>query len=95
MSVTLKTSRKDSARIQAIAERAVREFSFDYVTVALDINACHCNGTPLDLEKLFKADAFNFLHDVVGINRHLDRDTGKLTRCFLPRCAAQREAVKV
>jgi hypothetical protein len=93
MSIILETSREESDRIHAIAERAVREFSLNYITVALDITACHCNGCPLDLKKLFQADAFDFLHDVVGINRSLDRDTGKLTGFFLPRCSAPEGAV--
>ena len=29
----------------------------------------------------------NMLHDVVGIAHHLDRKTGKLKDCFLPRFA--------
>lgn len=43
--------------------------------------------TPLDLEGLAKADDSNFAHDLFGIRRHLDRSTGKLTYCFLPRYA--------
>jgi hypothetical protein len=89
MSITLKTGRKDSDLIYSIAERGVREFQFNYITVALDLTACHCNGTPLNLERLLNADSFNFVHDVVGINRHLDRDTGKLTGFFLPRSSAK------
>ena len=54
----------------------------------MDLTACHANGTPLDLEKLRAADDFTLVHDVVGIARHLDRTTGQLTGCFLPRCAA-------
>lgn len=30
-----------------------------------------------------QADNFNFMHDVTGINVHLNHDTGK-QRCFLP-----------
>lgn len=53
----------------------------------LNVSACHCNGTPLKLEELLRADAGDFLHDVLGIRRHMDRDTGKLLNCFLPRYA--------
>lgn len=28
-------------------------------------------------------------HDIAGIMRHIDRNTGKLTRCFMPRCASR------
>jgi hypothetical protein len=28
---------------------------------------------------------FNFAHDIMGIHRHIDRNTGVLTECFSPR----------
>lgn len=46
------------------------------------------NGNPpLDFDRMAQADDFNVAHDVVGIYRHIDRETGKLTGCFLPRFA--------
>lgn len=51
----------------------------------MDVIAVHMNGRPLRLEALLAADDFNFAHDVFGIRRHLDRDTGELTQCFVPR----------
>jgi hypothetical protein len=54
----------------------------------MDITAIHCNGTPLRLADLAAADDFGFFHDVYGINRHIDRDTGTLTGFFLPRFCA-------
>jgi hypothetical protein len=53
--------------------------------IDMDIVATHCNGNPLRLQSLFVADDFNFLHDVSGIARHLNRDTGKLEGFFSPR----------
>ncbi|NHO33307.1 hypothetical protein GOB85_12520 [Acetobacter sp. LMG 1636] len=53
--------------------------------IEMDLIATHSNGCPLDLERLYEADDFNLLHDVIGIRRHLDRSTGKLTDHFLPR----------
>ena len=92
---------------QAIGERAVRAMpewaaerqrsqtmSADMpvaVAVEMDVIAVNANGCPLDLQKLLDADDFNFAHDVDGIYWHLDRNTGKLKDCFLPRCA-RREA---
>lgn len=78
--------------IQKIARRAVRLAkraggSYDLTDAQMDITATHANGTPLDLAKLAAFDDFNFAHDVFGIRGHIDRTTGKLTRCFLPRCA--------
>lgn len=46
------------------------------------------NGNPpVDLDALAEADDFNFAHDAYGISGHMDRATGKLTNCFLPRFA--------
>jgi hypothetical protein len=58
----------------------------------MDIAACHLNGTPLDLDRLLGFGDFDFVHDVFGIARYLDRTTGRLQNCFLPRSAQpQRE----
>jgi hypothetical protein len=51
----------------------------------MDIAATHASGNPLDLERLLAADDFNFAHDVFGICRHLDRETGELRNFFSPR----------
>lgn len=59
------------------------------IDTAMCITACHLNGCRLDLAKLLEADEFNFLHDVGGIVRHIDRETGKLRHHFLPRCAGR------
>lgn len=59
----------------------------DPLSIKMDINACHCNGCPLDLEKLLAFDDANFFHDLYGIRRHINRKTGQLEDCFLPRCA--------
>ena len=59
----------------------------DEVSVAMDIAATHMNGCPLRLEDVANADDFNFVHDVVGINNHIDRKTEMLDHRFLPRFA--------
>lgn len=53
----------------------------------LDIIACHCNGTPLALELLAAAPPADFLHDIQGIQKHINRTTGKLDPVFEPRFA--------
>jgi hypothetical protein len=53
----------------------------------MDLNACHCNGCPLNLRGLLEADESDLLHDLAGIRRHLDRRSGKLGDCFSPRYA--------
>lgn len=50
----------------------------------MDILATH-NAMPLDLSRLLAADDGEFAHDVFGIRRHLNRDTGQLEDCFVPR----------
>ena len=61
---------------------------------SLDVNCCHSNGNPLRLKELLEADDFNFAHDVFGIARHLNRDTGKLENHFLPRFSQPQKAKK-
>lgn len=51
----------------------------------MDITATHRNGTPLKLKELCDSDNVNFAHDVFGIMRNIDRTTGEITNCFLPR----------
>lgn len=73
-----------------IAKRAVEMAAkhgrtLDPIDVAMDITATHRNGNPLRLRDLLEADDFNFAHDVFGIERKLDRSTGKLVGGFLPR----------
>jgi hypothetical protein len=58
----------------------------DRITLTMDLTAVHLN-TPLDLQALLEADQFDFAHDVAGIQRHINRNTGKLGGCFLPRSA--------
>lgn len=77
-----------------IADRALDEVFYDHqemgvdkLEVMMDITATHCNGCRLKLDELSRTDKFNFAHDIAGIYRHLNRKTGKLEDCFLPRFA--------
>ncbi len=95
------TKRSEHALITAIADRALRmaaearpvwkglpsrgEFS-------MDITACHLNDVKLELADLLDADDSDFSHDVFGIRRNLDRQTGELQNCFLPRFNVREEA---
>lgn len=76
--------------IQKIAVRAVslyaqHEVRVEQRDVLMDISACHFGAQKLRLDDLLAADDLNFIHDVAGINRHLDRETGTLRDCFSPR----------
>ena len=58
--------------------------SYPRIIMVLDLAAV--NGyIGMDFEALLNADDFNFAHDIVGIRNHLDRETGRLGNCFLPR----------
>ena len=92
--VSFEVSREDSALIERITGRAVRLFAkhgqqIDGLSLMMDVTATHANGCPLKLAELADADDSNFAHDIGGIRRHLDRETGHLTGCFLPRFHAR------
>ena len=72
-------------RVEAIARRA--GFPFDAMGLRMDLLAVHNGGCPLDFERLAAADDGNLGHDVFGIVRHIDRETGALGGCFVPRHA--------
>ena len=78
----------DIDTINEITKRAVKaDPSFDTMCLNMDIIAAHIDS-PLKLSELLEADEFNFAHDVYGINRHIDRETGEMNNCFLPRYTA-------
>lgn len=86
-----KCSQKDNSALARVVARATLlandDPDFNKLEFEMDITAAHCNSTKLNLEKLLTFDDFNFLHDVLGIQRHLDRGTGKMMNCFVPRCS--------
>jgi hypothetical protein len=92
MTVTFEgMTKEDNAKIVNIVRRAsdiVREkklkATFDRMDTVMDISAVHLK-TPIDLDRLLEFDDFNLLHDVFGIIRHINRETGELKNCFLPK----------
>lgn len=97
--ISFDVSCSDAGIIKAISERAVEvafkyrpDSEFDFMSCQMDITATHANGNPLRLLDLLEADDFNFGHDVFGIERHLDRNTGKLMHGFSPRFLKRGEA---
>jgi len=85
-------TREDFEIIVKIAERYIQLVSemnikVDKMILIMDIQATHDNGCPLKLDELLKADDGNFAHDVTGIRVNINRQTGKLENCFLPRFA--------
>lgn len=74
------------AKILARCEQAGVTDPADRLRHDMNLSACIAQGCPLDLERM--ADwprMFDVGHDVIGIDRHIDRDTGTLQGHFLPR----------
>lgn len=85
-------TRANLADIRAI-NRVVRAASnvmpeLDMLATQMDLEACHTHGCRLDLDRMAEARDYDPIHDVAGIARHLDRETGELRDCFVPRFAA-------
>ena len=88
--ISWKISNSDFDLVVKIAERIesdIPNYPDKRQTIIMDLNACHSNGMPLQLAELLAADRFEFAHDILGIRRHIDRSTGKLQDCFVPRYA--------
>lgn len=87
-------SLEDKKLVTKIAVRAIEMYESIGVKTTKDTNleiymdvlACHCNGTPLDLERLLEAPEQTFVHDIVGIRDCINRRTGKIEKHFLPKC---------
>jgi hypothetical protein len=69
----------------AIAAKRPRRSKQDYM---MDMAAANAD-VPINLDGLLAASDFDFAHDVFGIEKHLNRETGQLTGCFCPRYAIQ------
>ena len=82
-----KTTGEEMRLMAKIADRANKlHICIDRMTITMDLEATHA-ACPLRLEELLAADRGDFFHDVTGINRWLNRETGELTHFFLPRFA--------
>jgi riboflavin transporter FmnP len=77
-----------------IAKRAQEEVftpagvSISTGTIMMDLELVHANFT-LDLPSFSEAQGYDFFHDIAGIYRHMNRRSGELEGCFLPRFAKQ------
>lgn len=80
-----KATKEGLEKFHAIAVRAKQEGDpRDLINIHMDIQATHAT-CPLNLDELLNAPRFDFLHDVYGIANNLNRDTGEIENCFLPR----------
>jgi len=92
--ISFKTTKPEFRTIAKIADRATAmglqyepQIEYPSTDAAMDITAVHANGCRLKLDDLLAADPFDFAHDVFGIRRHLNRETGQLENFFTPRYA--------
>jgi hypothetical protein len=53
----------------------------------MHLTATHANGCHLRLAELCDAPQADFIHKVFGISLNLNRQTGKLENCLVPRFA--------
>ena len=86
MTINWNITKEEIDIIEKIVDRFLRKFpDFDKLDLMMDITATHCNECLLKLDELLVADDFNFNHDIVGIMKNINRETGKLENCFVPR----------
>jgi hypothetical protein len=79
--VNFDATKEDAKLIRDVARRVFDmnpDTDYNYLDLVMDLEAVH---SPLDFPD------FDFEHDIYGIQRHIDRTTGKLTDFFVPRCA--------
>ena len=84
----LSCDRKTNDKIRAIIARLredVPSCKFDALALSMDLTVCHNLGH-VDLDTLLEFSFGDFCHDLDGIHNNLDRETGELANCFLPRC---------
>lgn len=89
--INWKITPEETTIIHKIVDRAMLLFEDkvwpEPMDCMMDVVATHKNGCELDLEALLAFDDFEFVHDIAGIARHLNRKNGQLENCFLPRSA--------
>lgn len=70
------------------AELLFKEYGIDEkrINTLLDLDNAD-NEIPLDWDALLTCDKQTFAHDIFGIRRHMNRKTGKIEDCFVPRTA--------
>jgi hypothetical protein len=95
MTVKFTNSKAKNEQIKRIVDRwfaALRVYNitpdYDKLNVQMDLSAVVAQKqVRLDLDKLERFGDFDFAHDMSGIINCIDRKTGLLQHCFLPRAA--------
>lgn len=87
------TTKAERELISRVVERGhklkLTRDNYDPMTLRMDVTAVHLNCMKLDFDKLLAFPDFDFVHDIFGIARHIDRENAQLRDCFVPRCAAR------
>ncbi len=90
--ISFDTTSNETFLIMAIIDRAgplllqhAPTLKYARQEMHMDLAACHANGCELRLEELRNASDYEFMHDVLGIRKHINRNTGKLGPEFKPR----------
>lgn len=80
-------------RFEGLVPKAERK-GYARINLVMDLLAADgVNGNAaLDWDRLLAGDDFNFMHDICGISRHIDRNTGKLGGYFMPRITIKKAA---
>lgn len=101
MAIKWAVTRTEEGIIKAIVDRALEirqkcnphapRGHGDKLSLEMVITAVHANGCPLRLAALLEAHQADFVHDVFGMERHLNKATGRLEDHFLPRYARPSE----
>lgn len=83
-------TREEKQIIFDIAKRAEEQglLMSDRAYLILDLTVAH-NQFNLKLDELLNTDDENFAHDVVGIQKNLDRDKKEVVNFFVPRYATE------
>jgi len=77
---------EDIRLINKIVDRADEMNLLDYDKLSLNMDLTLANDTfNLRLEEFLNADKFNFVHDIMGIQRNIDRKKREFDGIFVPR----------
>lgn len=85
--INLTASKEDTLLIVEIAKKAESfGIRISRLNLVMDLTAAHMK-CPLELTAMLNGSRFDFMHDVIGIVNNLNRETGEIENCFIPRYA--------
>lgn len=90
--VSFRVSQDDDRLIEGCVGRALihgmlRPTNESVVMAMMDLSAAKAQGCPIDFLRLLLSPDSDFRHDMRGIFENIDRVTGMVGNCFVPRCA--------